>query len=270
MNNTITDNDAYYSGGGIYCRKSCSPTLTNTIFWNNSAPTGPECSVELYSSYPSTLTINYSDVKDGQASVYVDPGCTLNWGNGMIDDDPLFVDPTNDDFHLSFASPCINRGLNSGAPPEDIDGDVRPYMGTVDMGCDEFTGTHLLEADDFSIPAQQRSIVGLILNAGAAYGNRLYIMFGTVSGTTPGIPLPKNKGTLPIKWDWYTSIVLRLLNSPMFIDFVGFTDPSGVGNATYDTLVPPTDLAGLTISFAYALYGPWDQPSNPVSIEVVP
>ena len=41
---------------------------------------------------PAILSIEYSDVKGGQASVHVDTGCTLNWGQGNIDADPLFVE----------------------------------------------------------------------------------------------------------------------------------------------------------------------------------
>jgi hypothetical protein len=76
--------------------------------------------------------------------VQVDPDCTLNWGAGMIDSDPLFVDPANDDFHLTFNSPCRDTGDNSGPglPNEDFEGDPRIAYGTVDMGADEFY-THL-------------------------------------------------------------------------------------------------------------------------------
>ena len=68
-----------------------------------------------------------------QQRCYIDPNCTLNWGANNIDADPLFVDPTSIDFHLTWLSPCINRGTNDGAPSEDMDGDPRPYMGTVDI-----------------------------------------------------------------------------------------------------------------------------------------
>ncbi|MHC4945881.1 MAG: right-handed parallel beta-helix repeat-containing protein [Planctomycetota bacterium] len=145
-NNTIAGNKVInFSGGGIYSKTS-SIVVVNTIFWNNEAPTGPEISIKS----TSTLAIDYSNVKGGQPFVYVDPGCTLNWGAGMIDADPLFVDPANNDFHLTYNSPCRNTGDNTAVTePFDFEGDPRPaWSGTVDMGADEFY-THLYCMGDF-------------------------------------------------------------------------------------------------------------------------
>lgn len=146
INNTIMNNTADYFGGGISCLYS-SPTITNTILWDNSAPTGPEIRIG-GSSPPSTLTISYSDVEGGQSSVHVEPGSILNWGDGMIDADPLFADPANNDFHLTWDSPCRNTGDNSAVIElYDFEGDPRIHDGTVDMGADEFH-LHLYQIGD--------------------------------------------------------------------------------------------------------------------------
>ena len=50
----------------------------------------------------------------------------MDWGEGNIDDDPEFVDPDDDDFHLEDGSPCINTGNPDS--PEDPDG-TRADMG---------------------------------------------------------------------------------------------------------------------------------------------
>ncbi len=48
-------------------------------------------------------------------------GTGQNWfSTGCIDADPLFVDPENNDFHLSLGSPCIDTG--DPASPPDPDG----------------------------------------------------------------------------------------------------------------------------------------------------
>jgi len=136
-NNTIVGNSAYDSGGGIQSADSSSPTVTNTIFWNNSAALGPE----IYLGYlsPSTLTISFSDVEGGQSSCHVESGCALNWGSAMIDADPLFVDPANDDFHLTWDSPCGDGGDNTAVTEQyDFEGDPRIAFGTVDIGADEY------------------------------------------------------------------------------------------------------------------------------------
>jgi len=136
-NNTITHNTALIRGGGVYLDSS-DPTITNTILYGNDAPDGRE--IWVGGAYnPSVLTISHCDVADGLGSVYTSSGSTLNWGPGMIDADPLFVDSTEFDFHLTFPSPCGNAGDPSapGLPTEDFDGDPRTVAGVVDMGADE-------------------------------------------------------------------------------------------------------------------------------------
>ncbi|MHC4945068.1 MAG: hypothetical protein ACYTG7_18790, partial [Planctomycetota bacterium] len=97
---------------------------------------------------PSELTISYSDVEGGKALVYIDPDCTLNWGTGMIDADPLFVDPTGNDFHLTFSSPCKDKGdVSAVTVLHDFEGDPRIAHEIVDMGADEFY-THLYVTGD--------------------------------------------------------------------------------------------------------------------------
>ncbi len=42
------------------------------------------------------------------------------------------------DYHIRGNSPCKDSGTNTDAPAMDIDGDARPYNGTVDIGADEY------------------------------------------------------------------------------------------------------------------------------------
>jgi len=116
-NNLISSNEAGISGGGIECDNGAFATIINTILWNNDAPAGTEMWIGSRSGSSAVLTIRYSDVKGGMASVYVDPGSTLNWGAGMINNNPLFRSPGAGDFHLmaiacgdSTDSPCIDAG----------------------------------------------------------------------------------------------------------------------------------------------------------------
>ncbi|MCK4359508.1 MAG: DUF1565 domain-containing protein, partial [Candidatus Cloacimonetes bacterium] len=113
-NVTISENTAS-SGGGIYCYES-NPILVNCILWND---TPQEIYIE-----SAAVTATYSDIQDG-------------WpGEGNIDADPLFVDPQNGDFHLTWAnfpipdstmSPCID----AGDPTSPLDPDsTRADMGT--------------------------------------------------------------------------------------------------------------------------------------------
>ncbi len=141
-NNTIYHNYTGSSsacGGGIYCREGCYLQITNEILWENTSALGPEIYVA-NSSNPSTVTIDYSDVMGGAASVVVEPGCTLNWGLNMISVFPDFVDAGNNDFHIVYNSPCMDAGSNTAPalPSEDFEGDPRIAYQLPDMGADEF------------------------------------------------------------------------------------------------------------------------------------
>ncbi len=82
-------------------------------------------------------------------------------GTGSLETDPLFVDPTNADFHLTSASPAVDVGSSLADQYSqlffnrygrtiavDRDGDLRPTEGTEwDMGPDEYTP--LIFADGF-------------------------------------------------------------------------------------------------------------------------
>lgn len=139
-NTTIVGNTVEMTGGGIYCAgEANSPTLTNSILWDNGAVSGSEIYIDNSLGGYTTFTINYSDVKGGLASVHVDQGSTLNWGSDMIEADPLFVNPANHDFHLTFKSPCKDSGDAATATELiDFEGDPRIAYGKVDMGADEF------------------------------------------------------------------------------------------------------------------------------------
>lgn len=141
-NNTLLNNSATF-GGGLFSYSYSDPTVSNCIFWDGYGIYGNEIAVGANGSFPTSVTIQSSDVEGGQAAVFVDTGCTLNWGIGMIDANPQFVDLSNYDFHLTYTSPCRNSGYNSAViDSADFEGDPRIANGNVDMGADEFH-THL-------------------------------------------------------------------------------------------------------------------------------
>jgi predicted outer membrane repeat protein len=165
-NCTVVGNSAGQSGGGVNCWGGASLTVTNSIFWDNTAPTGPE--IYLNTS-PSTLDIAYSNLAGGRTGVHSGGGSTIDWGMGNIDTDPGFAslgywahaddpnvvaepdDPNaawvDGDYHLKsevgrwdprnetwvvdeVTSPCIDRG-DPGSP---IDSEPDPNGGLINMG----------------------------------------------------------------------------------------------------------------------------------------
>jgi len=125
-NVTITNNSSDNNGGGIYCINS-NLCLVNCILWNDS----PQ---EVYFSAgfePNSITISYSDIQGGESGIVTNNNGTVYWLDGNIDTDPLFIDPLNGDYHLSWAnypiadstkSPCIDAGDPSS--PLDPDGTI--------------------------------------------------------------------------------------------------------------------------------------------------
>jgi hypothetical protein len=142
-------------------------------------------------------------------------------------------------------------------------------MGTVDMGSDEFIGTHPLAADGFSVSEVTGGTVNFTLTGGMDNNGRDYIVLGGVTGTAPGTPLPGGLETLRLNWDVFTDFVVSLINTPIFLNFMGTLDTSGIATAQLNA-PPVPGFAGVTMHYAYALNNPWNFASNPVAIEIVP
>jgi hypothetical protein len=124
VNCTITGNSARY-GGGIFCDYA-EPSVTNCILWGNSALLGEE----IYLANASSITIRYSNIHGGQSAAYVERSCLLNWGDGIIEAEPLFLDEVNADYHLTPSSPCID----TGDPVSDYSRELTPDGDVVNMG----------------------------------------------------------------------------------------------------------------------------------------
>lgn len=155
FNNTITNNEAE-CGGGISCFDQSHPFVANTILWNNAATVGPE----IDSGNNSELSVCYSDVKGGGASISTDSTSTVIRGPGMIAEDPLFVD--SQDYHITYPSPCRDSGDSSLLTyEEDFEGDPRIALGTVDMGADEFHTRLYITGDKTPGGDIQGKLVGL-------------------------------------------------------------------------------------------------------------
>jgi hypothetical protein len=119
-----------------------------------------------------------------------------------------------------------------------------------------------------SISVAAPAPVYLDLDVGPARVGRIYIILGSVSGTSPGFMLPGGV-ILPLNYDLFTNYVLNNLNTAFFVDFLGNLDGKGTAQATLN-LVPPPDAIGFVLYFAFALGRPFDFASYPLSVEIVP
>ena len=137
-------------GGGIYCGYQSVCTVVDTILWANQARHGTQLAVgsgfEL-DPLCGTLNVSHSNIMAGPNDVDVDEGCTLSYGEGIINEDPLFVTGPLGRFYLenpaagpgqSRRSPCIDAGSdlagNVGMTRYTTRTDRRPDTGIVDIG----------------------------------------------------------------------------------------------------------------------------------------
>jgi predicted outer membrane repeat protein len=119
-------------GGGVACSYESYAVITNSIIWGNYAMNGWDVAITTgfeHDPRPSTVKVTYSDIKGGEAGVFVDTGCTLIWVpgtnlSGTSDAVPMFVGDyfVRDRYYLSQPyvvppdpnqtelSPCVNVG----------------------------------------------------------------------------------------------------------------------------------------------------------------
>ena len=137
-NSTVANNAATVgSGGGIF-DKYGGATITNSIFWGNTAGRN---GAQIHNAPGVESTVSESDISGGYT------------GTGNINSDPLFAYPGHGDFTLQSTSPCKDAGGNQLLPadsgdldwdsnvsediPKDLKRETRKINFTVDMGCYE-------------------------------------------------------------------------------------------------------------------------------------
>jgi hypothetical protein len=113
----------------------------------------------------------------------------------------------------------------------------------------------------------------MALNSGPGAANHFHWMFGSVTGTSPGLDLPGGLN-LPLNFDVYLNLTLTKPNLGAFGNFFGQLNGDGKASATL-TLPPGLDpgLAGVTFNHAYlsaAVLGVPDFASNAVSFVLTP
>jgi len=110
----------------------------------------------------------------------------------------------------------------------------------------------------------------LNLNAGPCNGGRFYLVLGSVTGTTPGLPLGGGV-ILPLNADAYFNRTLAAPNLPPMGASFGVLN--GAGQASASFTLPPgltVNLVGVTVHHAYVLLTPaLDFASDAVSVSLV-
>jgi hypothetical protein len=105
---------------------SCGTVLTPVTFPNNIVYANVVSSGGKQIGGSSNCSVAYSNVGPDAVA-----------GTGVINSDPLFVNPATANFHLMPSSPAKDMADPGATLDTDIDGDARPQGAARDMGADE-------------------------------------------------------------------------------------------------------------------------------------
>jgi hypothetical protein len=140
--------------------------VSNCIVWGLQAPY--QVSVSGTSDRWGILEIGYSDLKGGQKGIKADTNSFIAWGEGNIDQEPLFAGSGGHPYELSDASPCIDAGTTDttglSLPVWDLMGNYRLWDGDgngdtiIDMGAYEF-GSVGMGADQLAVGSWQLAVI---------------------------------------------------------------------------------------------------------------
>ncbi len=166
INNTIANNSCSGSGGGIFINHGLTPVFINTIIHGN------EPSQVLFET--SSGLDFYHCLIEGGTAAFTGQAFTGTYQNN-IDADPLFVDATGGDFHLTDNSPCISTGVDSieiagtwyYAPSSDYEKNPKPFPAETahDIGaCESLQGHEY-------IPLNSEEFAYMISNESACIRN---------------------------------------------------------------------------------------------------
>jgi hypothetical protein len=144
---TVSGNDP----GGLYFNTAGYAQILNSIIAFN---TYYGIRLEGISPQATFIAIGYSDTYD---AVQVLGYAGIDWLEGNIDTNPMFVDQGNSDFHLQSGSPCIDAG--DPTYPYDPDSTI------TDMGAFYFHQTSIAERFLVRNIEQKHSLCPTILNS---------------------------------------------------------------------------------------------------------
>lgn len=158
-NLTVVNNHSYgVNCGGIFFYQHSSPDVSNCIVYGNTNEVPLEEPVQIW-------TWTYDDYAPEFHNCLIQYGYEIISNHEVIqvyenclDEDPLFVDPQHEDFHLTANSPCINAGNHLETSDLDLDGNWRICGDRIDIGAYEYSGLDVQEK------AQNENLIRIVGN----------------------------------------------------------------------------------------------------------
>lgn len=122
--------------------------------------------------------------------------------------------------------------------------------GTINLNGNLVANDRRLAADKLAFPAAAGGTQNFRLSAGSQFGNRIYVLLGSASGTSPGT----NFGgvNLPLNVDGLTELSIASANMFPYGNSNAFLDANGFANASFSLPAIPS-LQGLSFDHAYAI-----------------
>ncbi len=153
VQSTMASNTAVNNGGGIFFRDNGRANILNSILWYNYPN-------ELYfhpNEDPNRILSAYSDIRNSEGGIVNPENGEINWLEGNLQLEPLFIDPDNHNYHLSENSPCIDSGSElitwMGDTLLDYTDDL--YFGPApDMGVFEYSPLVMEESSSTNHPSE--------------------------------------------------------------------------------------------------------------------
>jgi hypothetical protein len=198
-----SEEDAY----GFYLKYGDATLVNNIIAFTHvshhisAVAASSRIGVMVDTANPTNLTLDYNDVY----------GWDKNYegtspGNNDISDDPRFVNPYSDNYHLLSDSPCIDTGTSTYTgltlPDDDLYGNARPYGSSHDIGAEEYTPPPCTPLDTVTISGPTVGVVGTEHTFSA--------VISPANASTPisytWAPAPSSgQGTATVKYIWTTA-----------------------------------------------------------------
>ncbi len=128
-----------------------------------------------------------------------------------------------------------------------------------------------LWADRESLSASSGGVVRFNMEGGTSRAGDIYVLLGSVSGTSPGFIY--QGVTVPLNVDGYLTGLLGSIGSGIFSSWIGVLDAEGSGSASY-ALPALAGLSGLTMNHAFLAFDATSRQlslvSNPVPLDLLP
>ena len=131
--------------GGIFFYQHSTPEVWNCIVYGNTNEAPLEEPVQMWAwTYENNAPKFHNCLVQYGLDNILNHEFIMVYEN-CLDEDPLFLDPENEDFHLSANSPCINAGYTFENVNFDLDGLWRVCGERTDIGAYEYTATGISE-----------------------------------------------------------------------------------------------------------------------------